>query len=317
MEENVWVIKSLKLNNSMAKLAIKGHSTRGKEVIEILERLGGKISHECGYKDGFDPHYVYFIDTNENFFIDGFLLGDKYSTDFSTFTLEVFLEKFPYKVGDKVITIYGKNGVVSRNIWSERDNCVRYELEADVDSFYFVNELQPYKEQEPMSIPETMKQITDIAENLIKIDIPKGYEFAGVDNDNQQVVFEKIGCQYPKTYEECCDVLKIEYPYFKTEEDGISASTYKNKLFGDLKQLLICRDAYWKLAGEQMGLGKPWKPSKNDNVYCIFRLKGEIVKDNFVFGDSLMLEFPTEEMRDSFLESEEFAQLIGGCKEFL
>ena len=29
-------------------------------------------------------------------------------------------------------------------------------------------------------------------EETIKIDIPKGYEFAGVDDDNQQVVFEKI-----------------------------------------------------------------------------------------------------------------------------
>ena len=27
----------------MAKLAIKGHASRGKEVIEILEMLGGKI----------------------------------------------------------------------------------------------------------------------------------------------------------------------------------------------------------------------------------------------------------------------------------
>ena len=80
-------------------------------------------------------------------------------------------------------------------------------------------------------------------------------------------------------------------------------------------QLKRCRDAYWKIAGEEMGLGKPWSPSKNDDVYCIFRLKGEIVKDNFVFGDSLLLEFPTEEMRDAFYEN--FKDLIELCKELL
>ena len=160
-----------------------------------------------------------------------------------------------------------------------------------------------------MSIPETMKQITDIAENFIKIDIPKGYEFAGVDDDNQQVVFEKIGCQYPKTYEECCDVLSLG------ENGKLYTKGYKASLIQDFHKLLICRNAYWKIAGEKMGLCKPWKPSKNDNVYCIFRLKGEIVKDNFVFGDSLILEFPTEEMRDSFYEN--FKDLIESCKELL
>ena len=78
----------------MANLAIKGHPTRGKEVIEILEMLGGKISHECGYEDGFDSDFMYFIDTNENSFIDGVLFGDENPTKFSIFTIEEFLEKY-------------------------------------------------------------------------------------------------------------------------------------------------------------------------------------------------------------------------------
>ena len=35
---------------------------------------------------------------------------------------------------------------------------------------------------------------------------------------------------------------------------------YKNNLLEKLQELLICRDAYWKIAGEQMGLGEPWEP---------------------------------------------------------
>ena len=53
------------------------------------------------------------------------------------------------------------------------------------------------------------KSIITEKEDSIIVDIPKGYEFAGVDDDKQQVVFEKIGCQYPKTYGECCEILGI------------------------------------------------------------------------------------------------------------
>lgn len=31
----------------MARLAIRGHETRGKEVIELLEMLGGKNDNHC------------------------------------------------------------------------------------------------------------------------------------------------------------------------------------------------------------------------------------------------------------------------------
>ena len=31
--------------------------------------------------------------------------------------------------------------------------------------------------------------------DVIKISIPKGYEFDGVDDDTPQVTFEKIGCR--------------------------------------------------------------------------------------------------------------------------
>ena len=31
----------------MAKLAIKGHKTRGKEIIEILKMMGGKNNNNC------------------------------------------------------------------------------------------------------------------------------------------------------------------------------------------------------------------------------------------------------------------------------
>ena len=284
----------------MANLAIKGHNERGKEVIEILEMLGGKISNECGYEDGFDSHYAYFIDTNENSFIDGFLLGDKNSTEFSIFTLEEFLEKYPYKVGDKAIA-FGSNCVIIGAVWDESINEVVYRIRIDETEYTTTklsSQLQPYKEQETM-------------EYQIKINIPKGYEFAGIDDDNQQVVFEKIEYQYPKTYEECCVVLG-------TDCENLCLG-YAEDLLDKLQSLLICRNAYWKIAGLQMGLGKPWEPdwkeSDGGHRYCIINRSNNIIFVHEWLGENYILSFPTEEMRDAFFEN--FGHLIELCKELL
>lgn len=132
----------------MAKLAIKGHPTRGNEVIEILEILGGKISHEYGYEDGFDPHYVYFIDTNENSFIDRFLLGDKNPAEFSIFALEEFLKKFPYKIGDKILyKTYGIYSKIKTMLWNVEKEQVFYRLESNKLFVATADELKLCKEE--------------------------------------------------------------------------------------------------------------------------------------------------------------------------
>ena len=85
-----------------------------------------------------------------------------------------------------------------------------------------------------------------------------------------------------------------------------------------LGKLLICRNAYWKIAGEEMGLGKPWEPDWSDNntKYIITVAENKIYTDvSYIFN--YVLSFPTEEMRDAFSDSEEIARLIENCKEFL
>ena len=301
----------------MATLAIKGHATRGKEVIELLKMLGGS-----GFSEGQLISCAYFINNSGTINITHV---NELSKNYVIFTLEEFLEKFPYKVGDKVL--YYENPVfITKMEWIE-DSVSYHFYYKERELMLPSKHLQPYKEQESTGeqtylnpkankakeeIEENLKKAKEIIEETIKIDIPQGYEFAGV--DNQQVVFEKIKHRYPKTYEECCDVL-VNYDRYREIIVAIPGVSYKSNLIEVFTKLIICRDAYWKLAEEQMGLGKPWSPSKNDTIYCIFRLKGEIVKDNFVFGDSLILEFPTEEMRDAFLEN--FGHLIEICKELL
>ena len=144
------------------------------------------------------------------------------------------------------------------------------------------------------------------------IHCPEGYQFKD-ENGNvinaQKIVLEKKGKEYPKTYEECCKVLGIDTL-------GHSADGYKWEILSTFQNLLICRDAYWKIAGEKMGLGKPWKPNDSSGycTYAILRHTGHIRKSR-PYADSELLEFPTEAMRDAFYEN--FKDEIEICKELL
>ena len=295
----------------MATLAIKGHVTRGKEVIEILEMLGGKNEFDV---EGC-THNPYSIDS------EGVIVMNRTICDcgFNIFTLEKFLEKYPYKIGDKVKIIdYEYSLEVVGLRWN--NDAVEYEVYTTDYGYWFkVEELQPYKEQEPMEeqklIPPYMDyDVRTSKEETIKIDIPKGYEFAGIDDDNQQVVFEKVKPQYPKTYEECCDILQLEH-IFELKDLTMD----EEKLIDSFIRLKRCRDAYWKLAGDELGLGKPWEPDFTDDSqerYGIYTARNNITLEFYGGGDvNLILTFPTEEMRDAFYEN--FKDLIEQCKELL
>ena len=155
---------------------------------------------------------------------------------------------------------------------------------------------------------------------------PQGYHFKD-ENGNiinaTKIILEKKKKEYPKTYEECCRVLGIEEIELQYNVDYIK-NTLRNEDWKRLQQLdalnmlLICRDAYWKLYGEEMGLGKSWEPDWLDDDV----VKHIISHDGKTYGTrgglnyiNYILAFPTEEMRDVFKEN--FKDLIEQCKELL
>ena len=292
----------------MANLAIKGHATRGKEVIKILKMLGGKNdNHCCG---GF-INRIYFI--NEYGYIES--CDSMHRLDYCQYTLEEFIEKFPYKVGYRVrIPEYESEVCINKMLWN--GNEVLYEVVVDDEvERYSAEELNEFNEPNE---EETMeKGDKAMAPNLVGEDysekrfgykIPQGYEFDCIQNN--EIIIKPIKTQYPKTYEECCKVL---FPH--TVELGkvkFSANGYNGKLLVNFGELLICRDAYWEIAGKEMGLSKPWKPDWD----------GELTPEHYVYSkkgrfqhSSYVLVFPTREMRDTFYEN--FKNLIEECKELL
>ena len=154
---------------------------------------------------------------------------------------------------------------------------------------------------------------------------PEGYIFKD-ENGNvinaTKIVLEKKKKEYPKIYEECAKIMNcpIAGPsgWLFNFDANIKDPYYRkiDILMGKFTRLLICRDAYWKIAGEEMGLGKPWSPDLTDNVnkHCIeFRDCG-VCKVTYSYT-SRIFAFPTKEMRDAFKEN--FGPDIEICKELL
>jgi hypothetical protein len=288
------------------KLAIKGHSTRGKEIIELLEMLGGRNEDNMFF--GKDLSCIYFIDGYG--FIRKVIIENNIHTmrHWQIFTLEEFLEKFPFKVGDKVV--YTKFG----------DNCNDYPV--TIESMKWTGTTIEYTfndcvtcltkdlkmgEEEPKAV------ISGICLNSCdyadEVELSLGDYEIEVRGDRTYAVKKKS--KYPETFEECLNLL-----YGKSILKPIIG--HKAELLLNLEKLLICRDAYWKIAGEHMGLDKPWEPQfENCSIphYCIFiNHRGEVCNDCF-YGSRCLLAFPSAEMRDAFYKN--FKDLIESCKELL
>lgn len=110
--------------------------------------------------------------------------------------------------------------------------------------------------------------------------------------------------EYPKTFEECVHVLEGE-------------NRMSLEQMNTFRKLIDARNAYWKIAGTEMGLGKPWEPDWTDLdqlKYCIWVDVGEFITMTNVRGQHI-LAFPTPEMRDAFYEA--FKEEIEICKELL
>lgn len=327
----------------MAQLAIKGHSTRGNEVIEILEMLGGR---NVGYS-GLGFQYYYYIDECDNIIGTTELPNSK---TFIIYTLEEFLEKFPYKVGDKVIIkVKNQEAIVDKVVWCCITITYWLQYGGTIEGNWRVEHLQPYKE-ETMEVTEEFynkycvkcgsqrctqndewleecehykKDLdwhpTDYLEfennddtwaDEVEVNLGNNYEIQV--RDSKTFIVRKKP-QYPKTYEEC-HKLMVQWKEYDCNPN--SELILCDAPIHDFCKLIVARNIYWKIAGEQMGLGEPWKPNWKDDSdkYFICYIKDELWVSN-IRDCNRLLVFPIEEMRDAFCEN--FKDLIEKCKELL
>ena len=278
------------------KLSIKGHLTRSKEVIELFKMMGGC---DCGYGGGGTSFY-YYISQFGN--IEASCKPYEFDT-YIVYTLEEFLEKYPYKVGDVIKFPNDMAEEIAEMKWDEELKDIIYTSVSGCTRPSLVPKTKKEKKINQMSLANC---------DLDEVEIVLGDRFELKIKDGKYYAVRKKPT-YPKltNLSECKEILGEKDMYQ-------SVSGYKGELLTNFQRLLIFRDAYWKIAGEVMGLDKPWTPKYEtlvDNTFfTIQTFNGEINKSGTSHRNSI-LAFPTEEMRDVFYEN--FKDLIEECKELL
>lgn len=321
------------------RLAIKGHPTRGEEVIKLLGMMGGENKDNMFF--GKDPSCIYFIDGYE--FIRKEIIENNIHTmrHWQIFTLEEFLEKYPFKVRDFVrIPEYESELCILKMKWCPLSEHIEYMVwPNDEEEWFTAEELLEYndkpspgeitqlektieKNNKTNHMPNVLAELLDHIKNTSKEELEKEFneleEWSHVGPTVEEFMdfCNKVNKKpkYPKltNLTECKEILGEKDMY-----QGVSG--YKGELLTNFQRLIIFRDVYWKIAGEEMGLDKPWEPDwlsgQKEEKYCIATQNNEIWHNFSEYGGNEILAFPTIEMRDAFYEN--FKDLIESCKELL
>lgn len=293
------------------KLAIKFEKERKNDIIKLLEYFGGK--NNTTYVGFLGDTYCY-IDLNGN--INVMHSWNSRIMDFDRFDYSEFIKKIQFIPGDKVIVnLPGfeehPEKEVGKLIWNSKVKAISYSMRCGdgEKEIYSPDVLDPVvKEVTVNNIEDFLgdKKISSINfqnqehySDEVELCLSDQHE---IKEKNGKWFVVKKKPELPKTYEECCRVLGII-----GVDNGYCG--YKWKLLGAFQELLICRDAYWKLAGD-------WKPDWKDNSdkYFICYVEDKPWTSN-IRNCNRFLIFPTEEMRDKFHEN--FKDLIEKCKELL
>ena len=291
------------------KIAIKGHESRGKEVIQILESLGGKNNALfIGVMN-----FWYYIDS------DGHIRNDYEfvltSAGFKTYTLEEFEKEFPFKPGDTVIDKDGDEGCIAHlcNI----NGCVYYSVKYNYNQF-------------TVQLPKSLKlKKKEMNTRNITLTLDKAKEWYKKGGELKEVALqayskeELIKVELPKTWEEFCDNYMIDdsEAYFDTcGEVYISDKTYRDSLYDKnvcpskksaeahlaLIQLEQLRDCYRQ--------GDIPDFTKAISKYCIAKINKriDVIESSYT---SYFLSFTKKEVAEEFLTN--FKPLIKIAEDYI
>ena len=280
------------------KIAIQGHPTRGKEVIQILESLGGKNTEKL---KGTHKTFYYIDNKNE---IDNDL-KENFPSTYNLYTLEEFEKEFPFKVGDKVThPLYDKPfTIIELNPTSEFPYVLQNE-EAEFNAKSKI--LTKYKKKK---IVET--RTINLSLNKAKEWYKKGGELREI---ALQAFIEKELNPLPRSWDEFCDIRSTitDNEYFITSDSCIDKvnDVIPNQYRLNTSDRNICpsrKSAEAHLAMIQLEQLRNcwwngWKPEWDYSCkHVIRRDHNEICVINACHISSFLV-FPTYEMAKEFLE---------------
>ena len=273
------------------KIAIQANPDRGKEIISLLESLGGENYNNW---NGSGNRYFYYIDENNkiryNYAPKGYKL----------YTLEEFEKEFPFKVGDKVIHKEFNDffEVISFNPESSYPYKIKGVCEFSTKS-YILTKWQP-----------KMKE-----ERFVTLTLDKAKEWYAKGGELKEIALqaftekELTKVDLPKTWEEFCNThptKKGEY-YIDNCSDISSQceSTEGRDIEMDKNVCPSQKSAEAHLAMIQLEQLRDcwrqgWKPKAHESV-CAIKLSNNGLSV-YYFSSREFLSFPTRKMAEKFFE---------------
>ena len=176
-----------------------------------------------------------------------------------------------------------------------------YSIEEDNGVHYWSDEMFECGDESDKK--EFAAKVLNIKDEIIVPDNCEVWDDQGNVIKTSKIIIKEVKKTYPNTINDCYNLL---------EDDELVSPTPMRKF----QELINARNAYWKLHGEEMGLGKPWEPNWTsfEGYPAIYMYRYQITLS--VARDvHHCLVFPTEEMRDIFYKN--FRKDIDECKEFL
>lgn len=273
------------------KIAIQGHPTRGKEVIQILESLGGK--NNALFKGVMN--FWYYIDSDGHIRNDyEFILT---RAGFKTYTLEEFEKEFPFKPGDTVIDKDGDEGCIAHlcNI----NGCVYYSVKYNYNQF-------------TVQLPKSLKlKKKEMNTRNITLTLDKAKEWYKKGGELKEIALqaftEKELNPLPRSWEEFCKNCPVKKGECFLESDDeimvihhniVGNRIYKNWI--PSKESAEAHLAMIQLEQLRDCWRQGWKPTPEKAVYAIKVCNGKL--DVFHYFTREFLSFPTREMAEEFLK---------------
>ena len=263
------------------KIAIQANPNRGKEIISLLETLGGTKTTLIG--DG--ELYTYYIDDNN------VIRYNDAPKNYKVYTLEEFEKEFPFKIGDKVTIITNTPyKIVALEYYMGK---LSYKLDNGLN--YNPKVLTPYKEmKEEINITLTLDKAKEWYQ--------KGGELKEI---ALQAFTEKELIALPRSWEEfatnyarrgyyissdgkplmCASSGKLSSPHVCPSKESAEAHLA-------MIQLEQLRNCWWN----------GWEPIWDRSEKWCIRLWGNELNIGITTNISRFLTFPTREMAIEFLE---------------
>ena len=340
------------MNNMEKKIAIRGHKTRGAEVIKALEELGGSNSAKVR---GHFCDAIYFIDNNNKIHYKSDALID--TDKFQIYTLEEYLktlnqtEQIKSTNMEKKIAIRGHKtrgaevidilkqlggsnsypllGGYANNIYFiDKNNIIEYLPISikDIDKIYQIYTLEEY-----LKTLNQTKQMNDKTQRQLSVDIETAKQWYKTDNETlKQLALslfteEELTKKLPTSWKEFCEQnaeVDCEYYINTTSQVNTCLGSFRDSK-KDKNLLATQEDAEAISALIQLKrLRDAWWKILNYQAdwtddkakYCIVLYNNEITFET-KSSFNVFLAFPTPESRNQFFEY--FQDLIQKAKPFL